>query len=193
MERHILDLLLRYGSFIVFFAQMLGIFGLPIPDEVLLTIAGALIRRGQLHTASTVAAAISGCIAGITLSYMLGRTVGLVALRRVLHIREESLDRVRAWFRRFGCWLLVFGYFVPGVRHVTALAAGSAPIEFRAFASYAYPGGVLWSTTFVALGYFAGDRWHQVAAAARTRLAMGALVLVAIGAIYAFVWRREQT
>ena len=55
------------------------------------------------------------------------------------------------WFRCFGRWLLAFGYFIPGVRHVTALAAGSA-LDYETFARYAYPGAVLWSCTFVALG-----------------------------------------
>ena len=47
MDRHVLDLLLRYGAPLLFVAQMLGIFGLPVPDELLLTIAGVLVRLNQ--------------------------------------------------------------------------------------------------------------------------------------------------
>src|SRR5437660_12674647 len=173
MEHRLLELLVRYGAPVVFVAQMLGIFGLPIPDEVLLTIAGALVRRGELPFATIVVAAVAGCLAGITLSYAVGRTVGLAALRR-LHVREESVSQVESWFKRFGCWLLTFGYFIPGVRHATAIVAGPT-LDFRTFAVYAYPGGVVWSTTFVSIGYMAGDRWRPAVAAVRSHVTVAIL------------------
>ena len=192
MDRHLPDLLVRYGPPLLFFAQMFGIFGLPIPDELLLTIAGALVRRGTLHGPSTLASAAAGCLAGITLSYAVGRTVGLQALQRIAGARE-ALPRAQAWFKRFGKWVLVFGYFVPGVRHVTAIAAGSAPLDYQEFAAFAYPAGVAWSATFVGVGYFAGDRWEQAAAAARGHLVVAAIVLALFAAAaYAIGRRRER-
>ena len=182
MERHLLDYLARYGTPVVFMAQMLGIFGLPIPDELLLTVAGALMRRGQLSPTATVVAAIAGCAAGITISYALGRTVGCAAVRRVTKGHEEHWERTQRLFRRFGGWLLAFGYFIPGVRHVTAIAAGTTPIDFPTFSAWAYPGAVLWSMTFVALGYYAGDRWREILRAARDwpmAIAVAAALVVA--------------
>ncbi|HEY2905654.1 MAG TPA: hypothetical protein VGJ29_07115, partial [Vicinamibacterales bacterium] len=80
MDRHVFDWLVRYGAPVLFFAQLFGIFGLPIPDELLLTVAGVLVRRGELGGPSVLTAAVAGCAVGITLSYVLGRTVGLVTL-----------------------------------------------------------------------------------------------------------------
>src|SRR5438270_13080424 len=111
MDRHVLDWLERYGAPLLFFAQMLGIFGLPIPDELLLTIAGVLVRRGSLNAISTLACAISGSLAGITLSYVLGRSAGLRILQRLAGSHAASVERAQAWFKRFGKWVLAFGYF----------------------------------------------------------------------------------
>ena len=181
MDRHLFELLVRYGGAVLFLAQMLGIFGLPIPDELLLTISGALVRRGTLNGLTTFAAAISGCIAGITLSYVLGRSVGAPTVQRFAGSHAQTLAIAQGWFRRFGKWVLAFGYFVPGVRHVTAIAAGSAPLEYPVFAAYAYPGAVLWSTTFIAVGYYAGNQWERAAGLARTHLTVtAALVAVAV-------------
>jgi membrane protein DedA with SNARE-associated domain len=166
MDHDLFAWLVRYGTPVLFLAQLFGIFGLPIPDELLLTAAGVLMRNGQLHGLPTMAAAIGGCAAGITISYTLGRTVGLPTLQRTMHVHPEALRRAETWFRRFGRWLLAFGYFIPGVRHVTALAAGST-LDYETFARYAYPGAVLWSSTFVGLGYFAGGRWDAFYALAR--------------------------
>jgi membrane protein DedA with SNARE-associated domain len=156
MEHRALELLIRDGAPVLFFAQVFGIFGLPIPDELLLTIAGALVARGQLHGIPTVTAAITGCLAGVTLSYVLGRRVGLPVMQKKLRLHQGALDRAQRWFARFGCWLLAFGYFVPGVRHITAIAAGSTPLPFPTFARYAYIGGAFWCLVFLAMGYFGG-------------------------------------
>jgi len=193
MDRHILDLLLRYGAPLLFFAQMLGIFGLPIPDELLLTIAGVLVRRGTLNGISTLGCAISGSLVGITFSYLLGRSAGLRILQRMAGPHAEAVERVQAWFKRFGKWVLAFGYFVPGVRHVTAIAAGSSRLDFPSFAAYAYPGAVLWSTTFVAAGYYAGDRWERATILVRGHLTIVAIAAIAAAAVYVYARRRERT
>jgi membrane protein DedA with SNARE-associated domain len=189
VEQHILEWLARYGTPVLFLAQLFGIFGVPIPDELLLTLAGALVRRGALGPGSTLGSAIAGCTAGITISYVLGRTVGLHALQKAMRIEDAAVQRAQWWFRRFGRWLLAFGYFIPGVRHITAIAAGSTTLEYSTFATFAYPGAVLWSSTFVGLGYFAGDRWRQLFAAARSNLLVVALLLLAAGVIWAVLTR----
>lgn len=187
MEARLVHLLVRYGTPTLFFAQAFGIFGVPIPDELLLTIAGVLVRRGQLHGGTTMIAAVSGCLAGVTVSYLLGRTIGVAALQRAVHLHTDALARAQRWFRRFGCWLLAFGYFVPGVRHVTAIAAGSAPLEYRTFAAYAYPGAILWCSVFVTVGYAAGERWQDALILARHHLAVAVVLAAAGAAVYAFV------
>lgn len=177
MEQALIEHLTRYGPPVLFLAQMFGIFGLPIPDELLMTVAGALVRRGDMGGAATMAAAIAGSSSGITLSYVLGRTVGSTALHRLLHVPDAAFARTQRWFARFGHWLLTFGYFIPGVRHVTAVAAGSAPIGFADFARAAYPGAVLWCCVFVGVGYYAGDRWEEVDAVLRGHVRLGVATL----------------
>jgi membrane protein DedA with SNARE-associated domain len=153
METHLLHLLARDGPWMLFTAQALGVFGLPIPDELLLTAAGSLVRRGDLSLPATLAAAICGAAAGMTVSYMLGRLGGRV-LKHV-PVARDTVDRTQWLFKRWGQWLLVFGCFIPGVRHVIAIAAGSAALDFPRFSAYAYSGAALWSITFIGMGYYA--------------------------------------
>jgi membrane protein DedA with SNARE-associated domain len=195
VEHQFTTWLVRYGAPMLFVAQVFGIFGLPIPDELLLTLAGALIAKGVLSGSSTIAAAIAGCLCGITLSYVFGRVVGIAVLHRLFARHLAHLERAQEMFRRFGGWLLAFGYFVPGVRHVTAIAAGSGCLNYSSFALYAYPGGALWCSLFLALGYFAGDRWQIVARTVRSTGAAwaGVLFCAAIAvAIAQFALRQRQ-
>ena len=185
MEHELVPWLVRYGAPLLFFAQVFGIFGLPIPDEFLLTVAGALVAAGRLRASTTGAAAVAGCLTGITLSYSIGRALGPSVLRTSrLQRHQETIERAQAWFRRFGAWLLTFGYFIPGVRHVTAIAAGSGCLDYRTFALYAYSGGVLWCAVFLTLGYYAGDRWREVSEVVRSHLAIAGLALACAIVVY---------
>jgi membrane protein DedA with SNARE-associated domain len=195
MEQVLIAHLMHYGPPVLFLAQVFGILGLPIPDELLMTVAGALVRRGDMNGAATMAAAVAGSSTGITFSYMLGRTVGASALHRLAHVPDAAFARVQRWFVRFGHWLLTFGYFIPGVRHVTAIAAGAAPIGYGAFARAAYPGAVLWCCVFVGVGYYAGDEWERVAVLLRghLRVATGlAVVLIAFVLLVRWIWTARQ-
>lgn len=196
VERRLLGWLSRYGLQAVFGLQVLGIVGLPVPDEVLLTVAGTLARAGKLPLAGTLAAAMCGAMVGITISYVLGRVVGLAALRKIVHIPDESLHRVERWFRRSGGWLLTFGYFIPGVRHVTAIAAGSSGLGYAPFAAYAYPGAIVWSSFFVTAGYVLGDEWRPAYEAIRRNVSVViAAVALAYGVYLAIVlarWYRRR-
>ena len=155
----------QYGYSALFVLLVAGIVGLPVPDETLLTWAGFMVYRGKFELEPMLLAGFLGSACGITLSYLLGRTAGLYAVHkfgRFLRIDDSKLQRSRQWFERFGKWVLVFGYFIPGVRHFTALAAGAARLPYREFAPFAYLGALIWSTLFISVGYIFGRNWHRI-------------------------------
>nr|ALS90989.1 iron permease FTR1 family [uncultured bacterium] len=157
--------LLHYGSFSLFILLALGVVALPIPDETLMVVAGILMKKGDLVIPSTLAASYLGSMAGITLSYLIGRTAGSSFLHRYgsrFGLTEEKLTRVHNWFEHYGKWTLTFGYFIPGIRHLTGFAAGSSELEFPRFALYAYLGAAIWATCFLSIGYFLGNYWSDV-------------------------------
>jgi membrane protein DedA with SNARE-associated domain len=165
MEQAVLAWITQYGYGAIFCLLVLGIVGLPVPDETLLTFAGYLIYRHKLELLPAFLSALAGSACGISISYWLGRAFGMKLIHRFgkyLRLREEYVVRAHAWFERVGHWSLTFGYFVPGVRHFTAYAAGIADVKPSMFALFAYSGAVLWVATFLTLGYFLGDRWEVV-------------------------------
>ena len=174
----------HYGYPAIYTLLMLGIVGLPVPDETFLTLTGYLVFRGTLHFVPSYISAFLGTVSGITISYLIGRVGGAQFLHRFgarLHIRPESIDRVHLWFNRWGHWSLTIGYFVPGVRHVIAIVAGSSGLEFRTFALSAYTGAFFWSGVFICAGYYLGDRW-QAFPEAMTNAAIVILVAGVAGA-----------
>jgi membrane protein DedA with SNARE-associated domain len=181
-----------YGPAALFVLLFLGVFGLPVPDETLLTFTGVLVREGRLHFATAYIAAVLGSMGGITLSYTIGRTLGLGAIDRFgkwLHVTRADLARVEGWFEHSGRWLLTFGYFIPGVRHFTAIVAGSSRLPMPVFARFAYTGAALWALTFMAFGWYVGPAWEAALDRAHRHLGIAVIVVLALAGAYALAHR----
>ncbi len=188
----ILAWIAQYGYFAIFVLLMLGIVGLPVPDETLLTFSGYLAYKGNLSLPLLFLVAWAGSTCGITISFYLGRTFGLGLIHRYgkyVRITEEHIQKAHAWFERVGHWGLTFGYFIPGVRHVSAFAAGISEVKFAQFALFAYGGGFLWVGTFLSLGYFLGERWQTVEGEIHHYAVIATIIGVVAAAGY-FAWRK---
>ena len=141
-----------------------------------------------MHPGLTWLTALAGSICGITLSYLLGRSAGYGFVHRYgryVHLTEDRLGQILGWFDKVGHWLLTFGYFVPGVRHFTALVAGMSRLKYRSFAMYAYPGAFLWVSTFVGVGYFLGKHWKTAFEGVHRDIVIAVAAVVVVGWI---VW-----
>lgn len=154
--------LTHYGSFAIFGLLALGIIALPVPEETLLILTGILIAKDKLPWHSTFLAACAGSLCGITVSYLVGLTAGNYIFDkygRWIGLTEVKHRRIHNWFERLGKWTLFFGYFIPGVRHFTGVTAGISYLHYKAFALFAYTGGIVWVSLFLSIGYFLGDYW----------------------------------
>ena len=192
MESQIFAWITKYGYLAIFVLLIFGIVGLPVPDETLLTFTGYLIYRSELSMPLAFAAAVAGSASGMTISYALGRSFGLALLHRFgkyVHLTPERLARAHAWFERIGHWALTVGYFIPGVRHLTAYAAGMTEVAPHQFALFAYSGTVLWVTAFLSLGYFLGERWKVVELHVERYLVGLSIALVVLLGGY-WIWRK---
>ena len=176
-------LLLKYSYLAIFVLLSTGILGLPFPDETILTLLGYLVSKNELVLIPTILVAFMGSISGITLSYILGRFLGILALKkagRFLHISEKNLEKGELWFEKLGKWTLTIGYFIPGVRHIVAIIAGSTKLKVPIFVVYAYSGALLWSVTFILLGYYAGEKWQPIVESVEKHLLAISLFIIVI-------------
>lgn len=182
MKQLLLHWIVAYGYPGIFAALLLGIFGAPIPDEVILSFAGYLAFKGTLQLHFAILAATLGSVCGISLSYAIGRSFGLFLFERFgryIGITPERLGRAHDWFSRYGKWTLLPGFFIPGIRHLIAYLAGTSRLKYSTFSLFAYAGGFLWTTTFILLGYYMGRDWHRMSVTLHhhLRLASGIVTL----------------
>ncbi len=159
-SEQIIQLVHNYGYFGLAGILILGIVGLPLPDETILTAVGYLVYRGHLSYFPALFAGISGASVGITISFLIGVLVGrplILVYGRYLHITEKKLQTIEKYFDRYGGITLIVGFFIPGVRHLTAIVAGLGGMKLSRFMIAAYTGVCLWVTTFITLGRFVGQ------------------------------------
>lgn len=157
--------IIKYSYLEIFIALGLGILGLPLPDETLMAYAGFLVFQGKLNYLYTIIVAFMGTSCGITIGYALGKTFGNPFVKRYaakLHVNPDDIQEAENFYNQYGKFALFIGYFIPGVRHLTAIIAGTSLMPYRTFALFAYTGGLLWTITLVSLGYFLGEKWHHV-------------------------------
>ncbi|GAX89756.1 DedA family protein [Effusibacillus lacus] len=163
IEQTVLELLSVYGYIALFLSLVLGIVGLPIPDEVIMTYVGFLVSQGTMKFSAALFTAFAGSVVGMTISYSLGRYFGFPLIRRFgkhIGIKEAHWQKVQTWYEKFGPFVLMIGYFLPGIRHLTAFSAGTSRMRVISFGMYAYTGGFIWALTFISLGRVLGEHWN---------------------------------
>src|SRR5271157_2185681 len=99
--------IVAHGYTALFCFLMLGIIGIPFPDDLILAFAGYLVFTGHLDPIPTFASAFTGSLCGITVSYGLGRFLGAPIIEKyghVVRITAERLNKVTSWYKRFGKW-----------------------------------------------------------------------------------------
>ena len=83
-----------------------------------------------------------------------------------------------------GKWGLLFGFYLPGIRHLIGFGAGIAKLPVSVFALFAFAGAFIWSVTFVSAGYLLGRQWTLVFGKIRPTLMTSSIVIVGLLLLY---------
>ena len=127
---------------------------------------------------------------GISFSYAIGRYFGIDVVHRYgrfVHLDDKRLEKVNRWFHHAGHWALFIGYYIAGVRHLTAIIAGASKLSFGTFVLFAWSGGFFWAVAFLTLGYFIGEDWRRIAELVHRDLLYGSIVVIAVVLLYLLV------
>ena len=187
----------KYGYAAIFLLMVLESACVPIPSEVTMLFAGALVSAPFLapeHQLDLVAVALVGAganLVGSWLAYWAGYAGGRPLVDRwgrYLLLRPHEIDRAHAWFDRYGQEAVFFGRLLPVVRTFISLPAGVARMNVWKFSLYTVLGCLPWTFGLAFLGYKLGERWDEVERFLRpVSWLVAALVVIAVGW---WAWRR---
>lgn len=141
---------------------------LPIPSEAVLPFAGFLASAGRFTLVAAWVVATLGTIVGSLLSYALGVFGVRPLLERYgkfVFVTPHHIDVAHAFFEKRSAALGVFlSRFVPVVRHLISIPAGSARMPLGPFIAATVLGGGAWNFILLYAGYQFGAHYEDVSA-----------------------------
>lgn len=165
-----------------------------VPSEVVLPFAGYLAAQGEVSYLVMLVAATAGSTGSAYVLYEAGRRLGperaRAALFRIPLTDEDDIERATAWFERHGTAAVFTGRFVPLIRSLISLPAGTEGMGRIRFGLLTAAGSGLWNAVWLWVGFVVGRRWHEVGRYSdwfNWAIAVFAVLIVA-----QYVWRRRE-
>lgn len=166
--------------------------GLVAPGEFTVILGGFIAGQGHVNVFLLAGLVFVCAAAGDTTSFVLGRRLGRRFLERhgpQFGISEKRLEQVDRLFAGHTGKTILVGRFIGLVRALAPFLAGSSGVSARRFILYDYAAAAIWSATFVGLGYVFWRSFGTVVSFAKKgSLALGALVVLVVGAVAAYRW-----
>lgn len=161
----------------------------PIPSEAVMPPLGMLVQAGKLSLFWCLVATSIGSIIGSLLSYAMGYWGGRPAVLKFgkyLLLNERHLDWTDRWFHRHGGKTIFIGRFIPVVRHLISIPAGTGRMPLLPFCAYTLAGATIWNGILLGLGMWLQDNWTKIQEY-RKPLDYAVMVLLVAAAVYFYV------
>lgn len=154
---HIEPYIVAYGAAALFVIVYLESFGAPLPGETGVVAGSLLALHGDLSIVAVYVAVLAAAILGDSTGYAIGRFGGQLLLRRygpLVKLTPELLDDLEEKFRRKGVYLVMIARFLPLMRQLNGLIAGSMAMPWHIFLAANAIGAVAWTSVWVLGPYF---------------------------------------
>ena len=181
-----------WGIFLLMFLESTFF---PFPSEIIMIPAGYLAYKGEMNVYIVVLVGILGSVAGALFNYYLAMHFGrkfILKYGKYFFIKEETLDKLEAFFIKHGDLSTFNGRLIPGIRQLISLPAGLAKMNIAKFSLYSGLGAGIWVIVLVALGYLLGSNEELISEYLRSATLIALLSVVLITIFYVVRHKRRQ-
>jgi len=189
----ILSVVDKLGYYGIFIGMTIESSFFPLPSELILIPAGALISQGKMNFWITFVSALLGTLFGALLSYVLALSLGRKAFEflvskygKVFLISKDELEKTDKYFSKHGEITTFIGRLLPGVRHLISLPAGFSKMNLERFCLFTAIGASFWSLVLIYVGWLADQ--HQAFIAKHPVLITIFIVVIAALLILGYIW-----
>jgi membrane-associated protein len=167
--------------------------GIPVPAETALIAAALLAHDHHMDIGTLVVVASAAAILGDNVGFAIGRRYGrrLFLAPGPLHEhRLKVLELGEPFFAKHGPKAVFLGRWISGLRIASAWLAGMNRMRWPVFVVWNALGGIAWASSVAFSVYFLGSVAEH--ALSIVGPAAAAVVVVLIGAVVAWRWRRHR-
>jgi len=150
------------GLLLVVFVES-GIVPAPLPGDSILFLAGAFSATSatskdpHLNLLVVVVGSFVAAVAGAEIGYWIGDRFGVRLFKPdARFFKTEYLERARAFFEERGARAVVLARFIPFVRTIVPMLAGTSEMPHRKFFTANVIGAAIWACGISLLGYWLG-------------------------------------
>ena len=137
----------------------------PVPSEAVMPFAGFLVAEGKFTFAGAILFSTIGSIVGSLISYAMGVWGGRPFIDRFgkyLLLDRKDLEFTERFFTKYGSATIFVSRFIPVVRHLISIPAGTGKMRLLPFAVYTVIGAALWNAFLTVAGYYLRQNWSEV-------------------------------
>jgi membrane protein DedA with SNARE-associated domain len=138
-----------YPGIVLLMAMESSIF--PIPSELVIPPAAFWASQGHLSYLGVIVAGTFGCWLGSAITYAVSLKLGRPLVTRFL-VSEKKLEVGERWVAEFGREGVFFARLLPVVRHLIAIPAGVAGMNFWTFSWTTVLGSAIWCSVLAWFG-----------------------------------------
>lgn len=198
MTDFLLALVPDYGLYIVIGITFVAAMGIPLPASVVALTAGGLAATGDLSLLEVLLATLLAFVMGDQLAYTLGSRAKPEWLRSARKSRRIGplFQRSESLYNKHGLMaVLMSRTIVSPVGPWIAYFSGALKMHRVHFTAYALLGAVIWTTTYVMLGYTFTGNLPQISdlVAGFTIAGVATIFVLAFAAKLILAWRRFET
>lgn len=162
----LLALVPQYGLWVIFFVVLLACLAVPLPAFFMVLAAGGFASVGDLSLWAVLLTVFCAFALGDTLAFALGHRFGGPLLTRLRRSKRAAplIRRSEALLQARGGSAVLLSHTVlsPTCAYVTYLC-GAGGLAFRRYAAAALPGALIWTCSYVMIGYVFAENLEQVA------------------------------
>ena len=138
----------------------------PVPSEAVMPFVGFQVADGKWNLWLAIFATSLGSLIGSLLSYAMGYYGGrpfVLALGKYVFLNVHDLDRTEQFFHaRQGAWTIFIARFIPVVRHLISIPAGTGRMPLLPFCVATVAGATLWNGFLLWVGMRLREHWTEV-------------------------------
>lgn len=144
--------------FLIIFAESGILIGFFFPGDTLLVTAGILANTGSLNIYILVPLFFIAAFLGDQVGYFTGHFAGERFFQNedAKILKKSHIKKTHDFFEKYGPKTIVLARFVPIVRTLAPVMAGTAKMKYRTFIIFNAVGAILWGIGITLLGYFLG-------------------------------------
>ena len=172
----------------------------PFPGDVLFVVVSSWARIGGFSLVWVILTGFTGCLIGTAVLLHVGRSSGSTLKGSYLFrkLNTERINRAEELFRKHGSMILMGSRFIPGIRSLLVVVAGSSGMKYIRAMTAAGMSALVWYGLLSIASMLIGDNIHNVQAFLSLYgkwvwIILGCAVLLYIGLKLAGRGRKKST